>query len=273
MRDRKVLRARDPDPRRIAIALTSYNRSDLVREAIANVADDERIAEIVISDDCSDPQDFEQLGELAAMLGPRVRLFRNPINYGGFKNKIIALSHCTSTWAVLLDSDNVLPRSYLDKLYTLPEWRIDTIYCPDFARPGFNFAPFAGMAIDADTAVDLLSDETLQSPFRTLLNTGNYFAPAKELTALLTPVRNAPVRAACSIAAVYQWLSSGRRLQVVEGLEYYHRVHDDSYFLRENDASKNIVGLLCDALAEGKGRRVFDTIAPETSKQGSGQRV
>jgi len=264
MRDRQVLRSGDPDPRRISIALTSYNRSDLVREAIADVVSDERVAEIVICDDCSDPDDYAQLRALAAELGPNVRLYRNPNNYGGFKNKIIALGRCSSTWAVLLDSDNVLPRSYLDKLYTLPEWRADTIYCPDFARPGFNFAPFAGMVVDADKAVELLSDDTLRAPFRTLLNTGNYFAPAGALAALLKPVRDVPVHAACSIAAVYQWLSSGRRLEVVEGLEYYHRVHDDSYFMRENDASKNIVGLLCEALAKGRGRQVFDLIEPVT---------
>ena len=42
------------DTRKISICLTNYNRESMLHEAIAQVIDDDRIDDIVISDDCSE---------------------------------------------------------------------------------------------------------------------------------------------------------------------------------------------------------------------------
>jgi hypothetical protein len=63
--------------------------------------------------------------------------------------------------------------------------------------------------------------------FEVLLNTGNYFVHRDRYLEVFDPSTN-PVTSD-SIYMAYNWLRAGRRIKVVPGLRYFHRVADDSY--------------------------------------------
>lgn len=258
LNDKRVLRQKGLDSRRISVAITTHNRSQYVNKAIRTIYRDPRIREIVISDDHSDSDDYKQLCSMLNQYTSKVKIYRNKRNYGAFKNKYLALSKCTSEWAVLLDSDNVLPRLYIDKLYTISTWDPDFIYCPDFAKPNFNFSLFSGLILDKCSVAEFLTKTELQTAVRTLLNTGNYFVPVANYTRLVEPFKNLSVYAADVITMVYIWMQNGKKIQVLDGLEYKHTVHPESHFLRNNRDSKLIVQFLSKGFIDGKGLEVLD---------------
>src|SRR5262245_36805332 len=53
--------ARTAPAARVSVALTTYNRSTMALEAVRQVVADPRVAEIVVSDDASEPSEYRQL--------------------------------------------------------------------------------------------------------------------------------------------------------------------------------------------------------------------
>ena len=261
-RDAVRLRQLAPDPRKISVAITTYNNDEFFADALRNIVADNRVGEIIVSDDCSDLSRYQRIVETAARKSEKIHIFRNEFNCGGFKNKYIALNKCSYDWAILLDCDNSLPRSYIDKIFTIPDWDNSMIYCPDFAKPAFNFFKYADLIIDKPTAIVLGKDRKHIQSLKTLLNTGNYFLPVKTFTTVVRDYVDIPVQAACTIGATYLWLINGLNLNIVYGLEYNHRIHRGSYFRKMNSESKVIVNKLFNALVNDEGFAVFRKFSP-----------
>lgn len=139
----------------VTLALTHFNRFQLVKLAMEHALPDPRIREIVISDDCSTDGSWENLKAFARVY-PKVKLYRNPSNLDCYQNKMRAVQRSTSDWVILFDSDNVLPKAYLDRLWDIPKWNKATIYCPDFAEPHFNYTQWAGKVANLGTVGHLL---------------------------------------------------------------------------------------------------------------------
>lgn len=218
------------DNRTISIAIPSYNRLQMTIEAFAQVLDDQRVDEIVIADDCSTDDSYEQLQSYiehiqSTLVYTTIELFRNEANQDCYWNKRIAIEHCTNDWAILLDSDNIIDKSYLDKLFEIPEWKADTIYTPSFARPHFDFQPFAGVTIHRNNVAQLMSKF---SNMEVCLNAANYFVNREEYLLCFDGSKD-PVTSD-SIFTCYNWLHSGNQIHVVSGLEYEHRVGHPSHY-------------------------------------------
>ena len=178
---------------RVSVALTVYNRSTLALEAVRRVAADPRIGEIVVSDDASEPSEYRRLCAILAELGPKVRIYRNERNRGPLWNKHRAVSLCTSEFAILFDSDNVLDTPYLDCLFKAAPWRRDCFYCPEFARPRFDLRLFGGVTFDLALVRRVMLRDPRDRRIDVLLNVGNYLVPVREYGEAIGPFRDLPV--------------------------------------------------------------------------------
>ena len=213
---------------RVSVALTVYNRSMLALDAVRQVAADPRVAEIVVSDDASEPSEYRRLCASLAALGPKVRIYRNDRNRGPLWNKHRAVSLCTSEFTILFDSDNVLDTTYLDRLFGAAPWRRDCFYCPEFARPRFDLRLFGGVTLDLALVRRAMLGDPRDRRIDVLLNVGNHLVPVREYGETIGPFRDVPVHVD-AFAASYFWLRRGGRLHVLKDLAYDHRMHDGSY--------------------------------------------
>ena len=102
---------------------------DALRVAIT----DNRVSEIIICDD--DSKDILELTQLLIQINSnKIKMYKNGKNLGCYLNKIEVISKCTNEWAILLDSDNVIEKDYIDTLYNIQEWNANTIYHPCWAK-------------------------------------------------------------------------------------------------------------------------------------------
>lgn len=211
----------------ISLVLTHHNRLQLLLESFAAVKEDPRIKEIVISDDCSDDGSWEKL-QKRFNADPKVKLFRNERNLDCYRNKAKALERASQKWCILLDSDNVIDKNYVDTICKINRcgngWRKGEAYLPVFAQPHFNYTHFAGCVITAKNVSRYLD----QPHFQTALNTANFFVHRDDYLAAFDP--SVDPHTADSIYMNYRMLAQGSSLVFVNGLQYFHRVHDGSHY-------------------------------------------
>jgi len=198
-------------------------------DSFAQVLDDPRVSEVVIVDDCSTDDSYARLVDWAThiqetLIYTKIEIYQNTANQDCYWNKRIAIEHATNDWCILLDSDNIIDKDYLDKLFDIENWQEDTIYTPDFARPHFNFTAFSGLTIDKTNVRHYL----YQPMFETMLNAANFFVNRQEYLLCFDSSKD-PVTSD-SIFTCYNWLHSGNKIQVVSGLQYEHRVGHASHY-------------------------------------------
>lgn len=71
----------------ISLCITNYNRNAYLFKSFEQVLNDERIGEILISDDCSNTDLFNDIFKKCEALSSKIRVVRNPINLGCYANK------------------------------------------------------------------------------------------------------------------------------------------------------------------------------------------
>jgi cellulose synthase/poly-beta-1,6-N-acetylglucosamine synthase-like glycosyltransferase len=221
------------DGRTISLALTNYNRTDLLLEAFYKVRHDDRISEIVVSDDHSHRHIYDELKYVLSGI-PKVKLFRNEKNVDCYQNKKMAVERATNDWVILLDSDNVIGVDFLDRLYSVPGWEDRTVYAPSFARPTFDYRHLCGVVSGFNVK------SFLRQPMSdTCLNTANFFVNRQ--TYLSAWDENIDPVTADSIYMNYRLLSAGNEIHILSGLEYEHKVHEGSHY--KNNVHKTPSGL------------------------------
>ena len=212
----------------IGIAIPTYERQAMTCQAFAGVYDDSRVEEIVIADDASaEPWSLAYVARF-----PKVRLSINSQNLGCFLNKKRAVDLATTEWVVVFDSDNVMLPEYLDTIWDLRPWSVDTLYMPTFARPKLDYRLYEGLTCTRFNVADFINDPV----FQMALNTGNFFVNRAAYLGVRQHDDLDPL-AADSIYFVSQWLASGRQLLFVPGLAYDHLVHD-GWWMRHAKASE-----------------------------------
>lgn len=221
------------DTRLISICIPTWNRTDLVVRAIEQVVHDPRVHEIVIVDDASP---LELYFKLEAMLEPlpKIKLLRNGENLDCYANKARALELASNDWCILLDSDNVIDSSYIDALYSVPEWEPHVFYSPEFARPHFNYTMFAGQTITKEN----VSKHVGTREFDCLINTANYFVNRHLYLGLFDSEINP--HAADTIYINHQLLANGGSIYVVPNMRYFHDVHDGSHYKANHHKSNGL---------------------------------
>ena len=222
---------------KLTLAITTYNRTDMVLEAFEKVYDHPLIDEIVIVDDASTEENWIGLNrailyaDMSVREGSRIKLFRNPVNLGMSRNKAEAISKAKNEWCILFDSDNILYPEYLDSLAACNFEDDGIIYHPQKAEPEHDYSSFSW--IDKTNAKDYLGDRD----FRCLLNNSNYVVNRDEYLRIYK--YNPDIQEADTIWMNTNWLKAGNAFYVVPGMWYAHRKHPESGWLKGNQA-KNI---------------------------------
>ena len=203
----------------ISLCITNYNRNAYLFKSFEQVLNDERIGEILISDDCSNPDLFNDIFKRCESLSSKIRVVRNPINLGCYANKCKAVSEAKFEYVIIFDSDNIIDKSYIDLIYSV-EWNPKTILAPDFAFPVFDYREFAGYTFNKTN----VSKYAYKRGFDCLINTMNYFVHRDSFVQIWQP--KSDIYGADSIYMNYLWLLSGNEIHCLTGLEYFHRIHD-----------------------------------------------
>lgn len=211
--------------KQISLCITNFNRTDSVIRAFEKVLNDDRIGEIIISDDCSD-----NYNDLLSLLpkNEKIKTHRNYLNLGMSHNKAKAIEHATNDYCIIFDSDNVIEKKYIDALYK-KHWFPDIILMPDFAKPQFDYRAFRDERISA-LSVKRLSRKPM---FDCLMNTCNYFVHRE--TYLKVFQHNEAIKGSDTIWFNYLWLKAGNAFLVVPQMDYYHAVHEGSGWLKDAD--------------------------------------
>ncbi len=154
----------------ISIVIPSYNRAHMLWRSFEQVIDDPRVAYVTVWTDGCDKKPYFALDQ-----HPKLCIMGGIINQGMMWAKMGAVSLSGTPWCILLDDDNILLPGYIDALYGLQddigEWQSDTIYCPDYAMPHFDYRAFAGKQYNKTNVADLID----KPHFIKHLNTCNYF--------------------------------------------------------------------------------------------------
>lgn len=232
---------------KLSLCITTFNRYEMTVESFAKVLDDPRINDIVILDDASTDGSYELLKKLCSK---KIRVYQSVHNVGMSRNKAAAIEQAKNPWCIIFDSDNIIGPDYLDAFFDLAiegeaikEFgkiaNIEKfIFCPDFAKPNFDYRDFKignnGMGMRADIyASRECAHEIKNDSFNCLLNTCNYIVNRDFY--LKTYQYNPDHIASDTIWHNYNHLKAGGLLVVVPGMQYEHRTHKGSGFLQGVD--------------------------------------
>ena len=230
--------------RKISLAITTYNSSGFILDALKYAIDDSRVNEIINHDDFS--HDYEQLKTKIQNISKKIKISRNKKNLGAFINKGIAISKCNNQRAILLDSDNFLSKNYINKLFEIDEWKANVIYCPDFAMPLFNYKEFSRKIINQENISTLLNENTY---LNVLLNTGNFFVDTQKY---IKCCHGHNINGVDVLYFNYLWIHNSNILYIVPGLEYNHRTGHISNYTRSQVRAKKICKRIINALIKNQ---------------------
>jgi glycosyltransferase involved in cell wall biosynthesis len=191
-------------------------------ESVKPFLNDDRVSEIVISDDCSPMHIYAELeGFFTGM--DKVKLYRNDRNRDCYFNKREAVSRATNEYVLLLDSDNVFSTEFVDVIYN-QHWSQERILQPTFARPHFDSRKYNSLLANRKNVAKYAHEAN----FTTALNAMNFFVNREKYLEVwdgsVDPVTSD------SIYFNYCWLAKGNSIYFVPGLEYDHTMSEDSHY-------------------------------------------
>ena len=239
---------------KISLCIPNYERIEILIDSFINVLNDDRISEIVIMDDNS--SNFETLKKtIDELSNDKIKLYKQDVNLGTFFNKLECVKKAENEYLILLDSDNMIDVSYIDKIYQL-EWSINKLISPEklihhehnmWNERGIfiQYTKFNGVRINKSfcknyflTGGDLLD---------VLLNTGNFFVNKDSyIKAFEKNTFNREVDI-CDVGFFnYLFLSidENNYIEVCPDLEYIHRVHHGSYYMNNSSKSRSQIDIL-----------------------------
>lgn len=223
--------------RKISVAIPHYNNSNYITDALFPLIHDDRIDEIIICDDNS--SDYDILNNIINNLNcNKIKLVKNIENIGCYHNKIKTVGFCTNEWTLLLDSDNIMDKKFIDTLYEISHWDDGLIYAPSWAMTDkVNYAPNLDYRIYSNVKItpDIYLNEFNNCVFQCLINTCNYFLPVKQYTECMKTLQLSYKREVidCLDSAVLftDWLCFNKNIFIVEDLTYFHRLHNNSNYV------------------------------------------
>lgn len=212
------------DNRKISVIITYYNRHETIHKALYHILNDNRIDEILIVDDCSKAQSIKYLEEFISKLNnKKIKLIKNEVNMGMYKNKIYAISQAKNDWIILLDSDNTITKKYLDSIYNEKDWDINTMYYPSFAWPLINNESLSNKSYTMKDIKDVLIHDS--KDMKRFLNLGNFFVNKNKFEESIKDYKECIPYAADSIFINYTWLCNNGKLCIQKNCRYIHRVN------------------------------------------------
>lgn len=218
----------------ISVVIPYYNNEKYLEKTIELPLSSDFVSEIIIHDDCSDHQIQSD--------DPKIKVYRNDVNLGAFKNKYLAVSKATNEWVYLLDSDNYFFENSLDVIKNITPKR-GSYYSPSqlyLVDDGLDASlngkiikyEFGGVqSINCHNAKELLISEFWEE-FCWFINTGNFFVHRDDYVEAMKDVfedSSYPYFEADAIVFCCNWLKKGNVIEVVDNLWYNHTVRNNSY--------------------------------------------
>ena len=190
------------------------------------------IHEIIISDE--NGNDVKKIQE--TFHDSRIKCFVNSTRLGGFGNKRVAVSHATHEWVCLMDSDNFAPVSYFEAwAHHFDPLDPSLVYCPSSTfrtsnHPGFNWKFLIGNRVNQHNFKEFWRSHGHNNN----INVGNYIFH-RDLFMKAEDVYNLKDECKCLDVQYQNYLliQNGATLLTVDGMEYFHIVHDGSYYITE----------------------------------------
>jgi glycosyltransferase involved in cell wall biosynthesis len=223
----------------ITLAIPFYNTSQYFTECIKYAIDDDFVSEIVVNDDGSNEYHLQNLNEIINTLNSsKIKLFRNQVNLGAFRNKYITIQNCTNDWIYMLDSDNHPFEETYQVIRTIPDvnplicYSPRQLFCKNDDKVDYELISdytFRYDTVGIEESKDALIKQTKW--FGWFLNSGNYvFNRQTYLDFLKEPFEDTsiPLLHADTAAAYYFWLKNGGEFKVVNKLRHNHRLRSDS---------------------------------------------
>jgi len=224
---------------KITLAIPEYNTSQYFIDCVKYALEDDFVDEIIVNDDCSSEEHFENLiNTIQSLNSNKIKLFRNKVNMGAFRNKYQTVSNCTNAWVYLLDSDNHPFEESYQIIKNIPDVDPSICYSPQnlFCKND-GVSDYENIS-NYDFGYDLIGiDESKKSLcdgvewFNWFVNTGNYIVNRNTyLETLKDPFEDldTPLLYADTAAVFYYWLKNGGKFKVVKGLRHNHRLRPDS---------------------------------------------
>ena len=223
----------------ITLAIPFYNTSQYFSDCIKYAVDDDFVSEIVVNDDCSQVDEWDNLCKIIENLDcDKIKLFRNDENLGAFRNKFTTVKNCTNEWVYLLDSDNHPFVETYRVIRDIPDDNAAICYSPrqlfcknDDKADYENISDYTFKydVIGIEESKDAIFKRTKW--FDWFLNSGNYVINKQMYLESLSEAfldTNTPLLHADTAAAYYFWLKNGGEFVVVDDLRHNHRLRPQS---------------------------------------------
>ncbi len=242
---------------KLSIAIPTYNSSDYLDILLENLILLNNVNEIIVNDDNSSELEKEKLIVIADKFNKKqkikIKLFFNDENFGGFKNKYITVSRCSSDFVYQIDSDNIPNLKPLKKIIRkldLVNYN-NSLFLPSSIHP-FRFDHIAESKNKNKIVFSkkdmILNKENIQSVIekksniKYLLGLGNpIFHRLTYLDYLKEGLEiHKDIQAACSVALCYYWLKNDGNLHLLKNFHHFHRRHDNSYYLTKQNLSEKM---------------------------------
>jgi glycosyltransferase involved in cell wall biosynthesis len=224
----------------LSLALPVYNSSEFFLEAIKIPLANEKVTEIVVSDDGSSNEEFEKLNKLIADTNSnKIKVVRNEKNLGAYKNKYNVIQNCTNKWVYLLDSDNY-PLEGMLELFLKENLNENICYMPHKYDYCGHIAEFTlGFDIlDKDKIKEAIKNNTIGH----FVNLCNFFVSRDLFLKRMEEGFNIDVFPIADCATMtYLWLKHGGEFKLIQDYQYFHRVRDSGYYMSNRRAAENCV--------------------------------
>lgn len=219
---------------KISLAIPTMNRYDgFLKKNLSEYVENELIDEIIIVDE--NGNDYSKIEE--NFKNEKIKLFNNKEILGPFLNKLKSIELSNNDWVALIDSDNFVDYNYLKRVLEIienEEINQNTILLPDFAKPSFNLTEILNLEKNCDK---ILTKENLKFyPINIsfLFNFGNFVINKKIINEVnfikdIDLIRNSP----CADVLLFNTIlmeQTNVTFRMVNGLEYYHPIHDGSIY-------------------------------------------
>jgi glycosyltransferase involved in cell wall biosynthesis len=235
-----------------SVGIPHYNRGKLIYRPLFNLLNHPAVDEVVIVDDGSREDEYQYLKDFVDSLdcGNRVKLFRRIENRRALLTKLECVERCSSAWVLVLDSDNTAFSRYLDALNEINNSDPQTFYCASWAFPFFPFQDFAGLSIDFERACESTRSGLLKKIF--IFNDGNYLVNKVAYMASANQIGVIENDEADVALLNYSHLSNGGSLKIISKTSYFHRVHQQSRWLKNPLNSKKRISEIYTQLNKSK---------------------
>lgn len=227
--DNNMLLVRSVHGVTISVCIPTMRRFSFLKETIPKYLENPHVTELIICDETG--EDYSAI--TAAFSHPKLRVYQNESRLGMLKNKLRAASYATSDYIAVLDSDNFADHIYFEAFKSFissNQISKQSVFLPSGANPYFNYNEWVGRPITRDTI------RQIYPKIETCLNTMNSII-SREFLSTFDILFDKPScdEIGCydsKYFAMYTLFHMNGTLHVVDKMEYEHRVHDGSGWIK-----------------------------------------